>query len=205
MISILGLGNVLMGDDGFGPAVVHAFEAAYAVGPEMTVVDLGTPGLDLLPWLADVDRVIIVDTVKSDQPAGTLRVYDKDDVLRYPPSARVGPHDPGVKEALSALEFAGRAPREVVLIGVVPSRTEMSMELTAPMRAAVPAAVAALVASLERFGVTVTRRAEPLVGGPWWAAPVPSSGPPLPSHHESGVQKGVAQVFRPAARRARQD
>ena len=44
---VLGLGNVLMGDDGFGPAVVQAFEAEYVVGPDVSVIDLGTPGLDL--------------------------------------------------------------------------------------------------------------------------------------------------------------
>ena len=72
MTNVLGLGNVLMGDDGFGPAVVRAFENAYAVGPDVLVVDVGTPGLDLTPWLADVDRVIIVDTVKSELPPGAL-------------------------------------------------------------------------------------------------------------------------------------
>jgi hydrogenase maturation protease len=152
MIYVLGLGNVLMGDDGLGPAAVRAFEAQYAVPADVEVVDLGTPGLDLLPWLADVPRVILVDTVKSDQPPGTMRVYDKADLLRHPPVARVGPHDPGVKDALHALEFAGRAPVEVVVIGVVPARTEIDLELTPAVAAAVPAVVAEIRRTLERFG-----------------------------------------------------
>lgn len=159
MISILGLGNVLMGDDGLGPAVVRAFDAEYAVGPGVQVVDLGTPGLNLLPWLADVDRIILVDTVKSDLPPGTLRLYDKDDLLRHAPVARVGPHDPGVKDALLALEFAGRAPREVIVIGVVPGRSDISLSLTPSVAAAVPLAVAAIKTALERFGAPPTRRA----------------------------------------------
>lgn len=109
MICVLGLGNVLMGDDGFGPAVVRAFEETYDAGPEVCVVDIGTPGLDLTPWLADVEHLIVVDTVASDLAPGTLRLYDKNDVLRHASAARVGPHDPGLKEALGALEF-GRAP-----------------------------------------------------------------------------------------------
>jgi hydrogenase maturation protease len=64
--------------------------------------------------------VIIVDTVKGDLPPGTLRVFDEAGVLRRRPSVRVGPHDPGVKEALLMLEFAGRAPRELALIGLSP-------------------------------------------------------------------------------------
>lgn len=154
-----------MGDDGFGPAVVHAFECAYVTGPDVAVVDLGTPGLDLAPWLADAARVIVVDTVKAAFPPGTLRIYDKSDVLRYAPSVRVGPHDPGVKEALLALEFAGRAPRELALVGAVPARTEMALELSPVMQRAVPRAVSAVVAALTRWGVVVERRETPIE--PW--------------------------------------
>src|SRR6185436_77756 len=158
MINVLGIGNVLMGDDGFGPAVVRAFDAAYQAGPNVGVVDIGTPGLDLMPWFADVDQLVIVDTVKSSLPPGTMRLYDKGDVLRHAPSVRVGPHDPGVKEALLTLEFAGRAPREVRLIGVVPERTELALTFSPPVEAAVAPAVQALVDALEQFGVRVTRR-----------------------------------------------
>jgi hydrogenase maturation protease len=147
-----------MGDDGLGPAVIEAFEADYVVGPDVQVVDLGTPGLDLLPWLADIDRVILVDTVKSDLPPGTLRIYDKADLLRHAPMARIGPHDPGVKEALLALEFAGRAPSEIVVIGVVPERTQMALALTPSVEAAVPLAVTAIRETLLRFGAAPTRR-----------------------------------------------
>jgi hydrogenase maturation protease len=164
---VLGLGNVLMSDDGVGPAVVRAFEAEYVVPPGVEVVDLGTPGLDLLPWLADVDRVILVDTIKSDLPPGTVRLYDKADVLRHPPSARVGPHDPGLKEALLALEFAGRAPQEVLLIGVVPESTTMGLELTAAVQAAVPSVLEHIAGALAKFGSPARRRAREVSPSCW--------------------------------------
>jgi hydrogenase maturation protease len=158
MTSVLGLGNVLMGDDGLGPAVVRAFEAEYVVGPGVEVIDLGTPGLDLLPWLADVDRVVIVDAVKSDLPPGTVRIYDKEDILRHAPSVRVGPHDPGVKEALVTLEFAGRGPRDVTLIGVVPATNAMSLELSASVQAAIPSVLEQIARVLARGGTPARRR-----------------------------------------------
>jgi hydrogenase maturation protease len=166
---VLGLGNVLMGDDGFGPAAVRAFEAEYVVGPDVSVIDVGTPGLDLAPWLADVDRVIIVDTVKGNLPPGTLRVFDKTAVLRHPPSVRVGPHDPGVKEALLMLEFGGRAPRELALIGVEPERTEMAVQLSPAVLAVLPLAVEAIAALLVRFGEQAVRRDQPVPPQPWWS------------------------------------
>jgi hydrogenase maturation protease len=169
MTNVLGLGNILMGDDGFGPAVVHAFEAEYVVPRDVDVVDLGTPGLDLLPWLADVDRVILVDTVKSDRPPGTVLVYGKADIMRHAPMQRIGPHDPGVKDALFALEFAGRAPREVVLVGVVPMTTAMGLELSPPVHAAVRYAVELVVRALLQRGSTIRRREHTEVSPPCWS------------------------------------
>jgi hydrogenase maturation protease len=100
MIHVLSLGKVLMSDDGFGPAVVGAFEAGYTVGPEVQIVDLGTLGLDLTPWLADAERVIIIDTVNTGQAPGTLRLYDKHELLRHLPWTRSGAHDPGARKRL---------------------------------------------------------------------------------------------------------
>jgi hydrogenase maturation protease len=169
MIYVLGLGNVLMGDDGFGPAAVRAFESEYETGPDVEVVDLGTPGLDLSPWLFDVDRVIIVDTVNIDGAPGTVRAYDKAALLRHAPGPRVGPHDPGVKEALHTAELAGRAPGEVVLVGAAPGRTSMDLDLTPPLAAALPRAIDAIVDTLRRWGVEVPRRTTPRPIPRWWS------------------------------------
>jgi hydrogenase maturation protease len=158
---VLGLGNVLMGDDGFGPAAVAAFNRHYVVEPDVSVVDIGTPGLDLTPWLADADNVIVVDTVKSDLEPGTLCVFDRGQILRHAPGPRLVPHDPGLKETLLMLEFAGRAPREVVLIGIVPLSVQLSLDLSPVVRAMVPAAARLVAATLRRLGATVTPRGRP--------------------------------------------
>lgn len=149
---VLGLGNVLMGDDGFGPTVVRAFMEQYEVGPDVEVIDLGTPGLDLTPWLTDAHHVVFVDTVKASLPPGTLRIYNKADLTRHAPFSRTGPHDPGVKECVLTLEFAGRAPAHITVIGAVPSGTGMSLDLTPALEAAVPQAVDAIADALRAHG-----------------------------------------------------
>ena len=106
-VAVLGLGNVLMGDDALGPYTVRVFEAQYEVPEGVEVRDLGTPGLDLTPHLADLTRLILVDTVRSDGDPGDLRLYRLEEVLQHAPGPRVSPHDPGVKEALLSLRFAG--------------------------------------------------------------------------------------------------
>lgn len=169
---VLGLGNVLMGDDGFGPAAVRAFAERCTTGPEVEVVDLGTPGLDLTPWFTDAIHVVIVDTVKADLPAGSLKIYTKDDLTRNVPFSRVSPHDPGVKETVLTLEFAGRAPEQITVVGVVPEHVGMGLSLSAPVAAAMPEVLAAIADALERSGCRVSARAVPAGADvPWWRLP----------------------------------
>lgn len=173
---VLGLGNVLMGDDGFGPAAVRAFLERYDVGPEVEVIDLGTPGLDLTPWMADSYHVVIVDTVKSKGDAGAIRIYNKADLMKSAPFARTGPHDPGVKECVFTLEFAGRAPEHITVVGAVPDRVGMSIELSPALDAAVPLAADAIADALRSHGdeVRLKAAAQVLEATPWWQPVVPN-------------------------------
>ena len=170
MISVLGLGNVLMGDDGFGPLVIRAFDNAYDAGPNVDVVDVGTPGLDLMPWLVEADHAILVDTVKNNDNPGVLRVYGKGDIQRRTASIRTGPHDPGVREALWTLEFAGRGPRTVTLIGIAPLDVSMGTDVSQPVRTAVAAAVDAIVQALTSLGEPPKRRVSAAPAPPWWTS-----------------------------------
>jgi len=169
-IGVIGLGNVLMGDDAFGPWVVQTLLAGYDFPEGVAVEDLGTPGLDLTPWVTDLDALVLVDTVRSDAPPGTLRLYRRDELLKHPPQARLSPHDPGVKEALLFAEFAGRGPREVLLVGAVPETTAMGVRLSPALRAAVESAAAEVLKELERLGRPAARRDAPRSPDIWWEA-----------------------------------
>lgn len=175
-IRVIGLGNVLMADDGFGPYVVQALEAGYQFPPGVTVTDVGTPGLDLTPYLMHADTLIVVDTVRSDEAPGTVRTWRKGAILRRAPQPRLGPHDPGLEATLLALDFDGSGPDEVLLVGVVPDRTVPSPGLTDPVRAAVPAAVREVLRELERLGAAAIPRVEVRPVRVWWeeAAPLPT-------------------------------
>ena len=171
-VRVLGLGNVLMGDDGLGPSVVHHLETHFDFPPAVTVLDTGTPGLDLVPFLFGAESVILVDTVRAEGAPGEIRIYRKDDILRHvPTSPRVSPHDPGLKETLLSLEFGGRAPADVVLVGVIPGRVEKSIDLSPPVRAAIPEAARAVLAELERLGQPGRPREHPDATPPWWQTP----------------------------------
>ena len=128
--AIYGIGNILLGDDGVGPAVVRYLSSNYTLPPDTTLEDLGTPSLDLPAYLAGYDRVIFIDAVALDAPPGTVRVFSRDEITSVPTGIRVSPHEPTINDALIVLDFAGTAPREVVLVGVVPETLEGGMRLS---------------------------------------------------------------------------
>jgi len=166
--SVLGLGNVLMGDDAVGPYVIQVLEAGYSFPETVRVLELGTPGLDLVPYLCGVDAVIVVDTLVSDASPGTVRLYRRDELLEHAPQPRLSPHDPSLKEALLTAEFSGEAPGEFLLVGVVPQGTAVGTGLSEAARVALEPAVAAVVSELQRLGHQVDRRSEPLEMDIWW-------------------------------------
>jgi hydrogenase maturation protease len=172
MIRVLGLGNVLMGDDGFGPYVARVLEACYEFPPDVEVIDVGTPGLDLTPYLLDTEAVIFIDTVTSTGAPGETRVYDRADILRHPPQARTGPHDPALKEALLTVDAAGAGPKIVKLIGVIPAWIATGVTLSPPVSLAVTAVTRMVIDELDRMGVPASPRPVPRTPHIWWAQDV---------------------------------
>jgi hydrogenase maturation protease len=167
-VRVLGLGNVLMGDDAFGPWVIEQLLADWDFPEGVTVTDVGTPGLDLTPYLADADTILIVDTVKAEAPAGTIKVYSREQLLACPPRPRLSPHDPGLTEALFTLELAGAAPSELTLVGVVPEQVAQGVRLSPAVRAAVDAAAAEVIRRLVQMGLPPRPRALATTPAPWW-------------------------------------
>lgn len=175
-VRVLGLGNVLMTDDGFGPWVVEHLKAHFEFPASVEVVDLGTPGLDLVPYLADADTVVVIDTVKSTGAPGELRRYRLDQILANPPQPRLSPHDPGLKDTLLTLTLAGRAPREVIVVGAIPARVAMGNALTPVLQAAVAPAARIVVDELVALGIEPSPKDEAGPVGPWWTREVPAAG-----------------------------
>jgi hydrogenase maturation protease len=174
LVRVLGLGNVLMGDDALGPWVIHRLEATVTFPPEVEVVDVGTPGLDLVPYVTGPCGIILVDAVNLAGAApGTMKLFDRDALVKFGPKPRLSPHDPGVTEAILAVEMAGDPPAFVMLVGVVPDSVKAGVGLTPALRDAVARAADTIVAELLARGFDVRPRAAgaAAVPLPWWEAP----------------------------------
>jgi len=170
-IAVLGIGNVLMGDDALGAHVVKRLEAGWTLPPGVALVEAGTPGAALTTQLEGLDAAVVVDTVKLRGQPGEIRVLDKPALLARMPLAPMSPHEPGLREALFAMEFEGTAPPEVRLVGVVPASVELGVGLSAPVQAAVEGAVAEVLRQLASLGVAAVPRVPALHPDLWWEAP----------------------------------
>lgn len=167
-IGVLGIGNVLMGDDALGAHVVKRLEALYAFPPEVEIVEAGTPGAGLPAHLSGLAAVVVVDTVKVRGVPGEIRVLDKATLLSRNPILPMSPHEPGLREALFAMAFEGTAPAAVTLVGVIPERVELEVGLSPAVRAAVPLALEEVLRQLARLGVEAAPRSPAGVPDLWW-------------------------------------
>ena len=184
-IRVLGMGNVLMGDDGFGPLVARILQARYDFPDEVEVHDVGTPGLDLTPYICHARAVIVIDTVHGDGPPGSIRVLGLADLMKAAPPPRTSPHQPGLREALMAAELTDATPEELLIVGVVPSTTDTRTALSDQIAASVEPVVERVVRELERLGARVRRREPPDEPDLWWLTEPPAPTEPPNGGHDA--------------------
>lgn len=167
-IAIVGLGSILMGDDGVGPYCLKVLEGTYEFPPEIQLLELGTPGPEFGHVLLDWDRLIVLDAVKASGEPGELRLYDRQGILSRPAPQRMSPHDPSLRDALLTADFVGQGPAEVILVGVIPSRVEMGTELSPEVKSAVPQVEAKIIEILAEWGFH-PRRKDRASADVWWS------------------------------------
>ncbi len=148
---VLGLGNLLLEDDGVGSAAVAMLDEQFAAPEGVRVFDGGTLGLSLLPYLQDADAVILVDAVKADAAPGTLVRLEGDEV---PPAVavRLSPHQVGVADLLDGARWLDGYPQRLVLLGLVPASMELAVGVSPAVRPSLPALVARIVAEAGAMG-----------------------------------------------------
>ena len=133
---VLGVGNLLLSDDGVGIHTIQRLQAAHGLSEEVQVVDGGTCGLDLLQFLEGIERLIIVDAAKMGKPFGTVVRLEGDQVPAHL-SLKTSPHEIGLPELLFAAKLTKIYPSEVVVFGVEPQSLETSLEMTPAVAARV--------------------------------------------------------------------
>ena len=154
-VLVLGIGNILLTDEGVGVHVVKALqaEAARPGGEQLPegveIVDGGTFGADLIDLVAHRPRVIVIDAVQATGTPGTILKFGSEDMATKT-SVSMSLHEVGLLETLLMAKHLGCPPGEVVVFGIIPGSLEPGLDLTPPVAAAVPKVIAMIREELGR-------------------------------------------------------
>lgn len=156
-IVILGVGNVLFSDEGVGIKALEELKENFIFPENVELIDGGTLGIGLMPYLEGVNRLIILDAVLGGGPPG--RVYEfKGEQIRTMFSRKVSMHNVGLQDVLYILDFLDRIPEEMVLIGVEPKSLSLGCSLSPVVRSSLEMVVEKVLKHLDAWNIKPVRR-----------------------------------------------
>jgi hydrogenase maturation protease len=151
-ILVLGVGNILLHDEGLGVRAIEELERAYAFAPEVELVDGGTCGLELLDNLKGRDLLVIIDAMKNGGPPGSVyRLADGEVPAHF--NTRITPHQLGISDLLATLGLMDSLPGRLVLFGVEPGDLSTGLGLSESVEQALARVVVAVAAELAGYGL----------------------------------------------------
>ncbi len=147
---MIGLGSPLMGDDGLGLVALEMLRAE-GVPEGVILADGGTWGLNLLPMIEAVDRVLVIDAVHGGLTPGQVAILEREVIPRYL-QTKLSPHQIDLREVLALAEFRGTLPAQMVVCGMEPESVEMRIGLSPVIQRSLADLVDAVRAQLEEWG-----------------------------------------------------
>jgi hydrogenase maturation protease len=161
---LLGVGNILLTDEGVGVRAVERFGERYVLPEGVEILDGGTSAMEMLDELENLDLLVVVDCVRVGRPPASVVVLTGDEVPAFF-RQRLSPHQVGLSDVFATMLLTGRAPQAIVVIGVQPVAIELSMSLTPEVEAVMPEVLDAIHSSFEANGYTVSHAGRGPGGG----------------------------------------
>lgn len=154
-VTILGVGNTLLQDEGFGVRVIEEMTRRFSFPAHVQVLDGGTLGMELLRFLKGSEKLIIVDAIAGDEPPGTIYQFNNDQVKAYF-KEKVSAHELGIQDVLAVMEVLDEPISEMAVLGVQPASLEVSLELTPVVSSRIEDVIARVIAQLKQWDVEVS-------------------------------------------------
>lgn len=162
-ITVLGIGNVLWADEGFGVRCAEILQQRYEFASNVQLIDGGTQGLYLIQHVQSADYLLIFDAIDYDLAPGEMKVVEGEDVPKYLGAKKMSLHQTGFQEVLALAHLTGRYPKEVVLIGCQPEEIEdYGGSLRPLLKAAIGPALQYALVRLSNWGAAPIARTVPL-------------------------------------------
>lgn len=156
-ILVLGIGNLLLSDEGVGVRVVEALERGYCLPTGVDTLDGGTSGMELMEMMAEREHLIVVDAVRTGaQPGSVVLLRDSQVPALF--TQKISPHQLGLCDVLMALRFTDEFPQRLTLVGIVPESLAPGIGLSPTVERSVATALAQVLTLLAADGVTAVAR-----------------------------------------------
>lgn len=156
---ILGIGNILWADEGFGVRCVEAMNANYQFGDDVVVLDGGTQGLYLLPFLEEARYLIVFDAVDYGKLPGEMVIAKDDAVPRFMGAKKMSLHQTGFQEVIACASLGEKLPESMILIGVQPEQLEdFGGSLRDIVKQQIPGALDVALQQIREWGYPYTQR-----------------------------------------------
>jgi len=156
-ITVLGVGNILMQDEGFGVRVVERLLAQYTFSDNAQVLDGGTLGMELLRFLLGTDKLLLIDAVSGGLPPGSLYQFSHDEVKAYF-KEKVSMHELGIQDVLAIMDVMEKPIQEIKILGVQPLTIETGLDLTSPIAEKVELIIEKILLILHEWQVEVVKK-----------------------------------------------
>ncbi|MGB0514026.1 MAG: HyaD/HybD family hydrogenase maturation endopeptidase [Wenzhouxiangellaceae bacterium] len=164
-VLLLGVGNLLWADEGFGVRCIESFESSFDEHDAVDLVDGGTQGLYLVDLFRAYRRVIIFDAIDFGDLPGEIRIVEDDEIPAFVAGRKVSLHQAGLQDVIACAKMLGGCAEKMVLIGVQPAELEdYGGSLTPTVRARLGDAVAHAAGQLADWGVALLPRRDPRAG-----------------------------------------
>jgi len=167
-IGVMGVGNILLRDEGFGVKLLYLLKAKYDFPEGVILIDGGTAGIGLSPEIDYLDKLLIIDVVKANGEPGEVKIYEKEDFFIDRLPLKLSPHQLGLQEVLLLNEIKGTCPKEVKLIGVIPKAVETGTGLTKELEEKLPEVESLVVKILKEWGAPPKPKESPEKPKIWW-------------------------------------
>ena len=149
---VLGLGNLLMGDEGFGIHAIEYLKRSMPSDSTFEFIDGGVLGLNLLPLVLDCSHLLVIDVVEGNQPAGAIIEVSKERILA-PTEMKLSEHQIGFQEVLGVVNFHSSLPKFIHTIGVQPKTIAFGIELSAEVRKGFPEVINRVKATMSDWSL----------------------------------------------------
>jgi len=157
-VIVLGVGNILLSDEGVGVRAIETLREKYDFPDSIDVIDGGTMGLDLLPFIEGKDRVLLIDAVNVNEPPGTIVKIEGCDIPKFL-SQKMSVHQIGLPDMLCAANLTGILPNELFLVGIQPKTMDTGLSLSDDIMDRMDCLVEIVITKLREWDVPIKEKA----------------------------------------------